>query len=127
MRWALCIALGVATLGLAETARGADDPTGVWKWTVERNGRTREMTLTLALEGDKLTGHMPGRNNTVVLIDDAKYADGEISFSFTREFNGVKRTSKYSGKVSGDTITGKRESERDGNTTTTDWIAKKSP
>jgi len=54
------------------------------------------------------------------------YKDGEISFSITRDVNGVKRTSKYSGKLSADTITGKIESEREGQKITTEWVAKKS-
>lgn len=127
MKWLLCIALCLAILGLAGTAVGADDPSGTWKWSVQRGDQKRDVTLTLKLEGDKLTGHMPGRNNVVTPIEDAKFKDGEISFSITREFNGVKRTSKYAGKLSGDTITGKVEgTDREGKATTTDWVAKKS-
>jgi hypothetical protein len=127
MKWALCIALCLTTLGLAGTALGADDPSGVWKWTVERGGQKRDASLTLKLEGDKLTGHMPGRNNVVTPIEDGKFKDGEISFAVTREFNGVKRTTKYSGKLSGDTITGKSEgTDREGKAMTRDWVAKKS-
>jgi hypothetical protein len=126
MKWGLCIALCLLTLGLAGTALGADDPSGIWKWTVERNDQKREVTLTLRLEEGKLTGHIPARNNTVTPIDDGKYKDGEISFSITRDFNGVKRTTKYSGKLSGDTITGKSETERDGTPVSSDWVAKKS-
>ena len=123
---ALCLVLALLPLGLAETALGADDPTGMWKFTVERGGQKRDVVLTLRLEDGKLTGHVPGRNNTVTPIENGKYADGEISFSVTRDVNGVKRTSNYSGKLSGDTITGKIKSERDGQKMTTDWIAKKS-
>ena len=126
MRWFLMIALCLATLGLAGTAVGADDPSGSWKWSVKRGDQTREVTLTLKLEGDKLTGHMPGRNNTVTPIEDASFKDGTVAFSVTREFNGVKRTTKYSGKLSGDTITGKSEgTDRDGKAVTNDWVAKK--
>jgi hypothetical protein len=126
MKWFLMIALCLATLGLAGTAVGADDPSGSWKWSVKRGDQTREVTLTLKLEGDKLTGHMPGRNNTVTPIEDASFKDGTVAFSVTREFNGVKRTTKYSGKLSGDTITGKSEgTDRDGKAVTNDWVAKK--
>jgi hypothetical protein len=41
------------------------------------------------------------------------------------EFNGQKRTTKYTGTVSGDTITGKSERERDGQVQSTDWVAKR--
>lgn len=126
MKSILCIVLGLVTLGLASTALGADDPSGSWKWSVKRGDQTREVTLTLKLEGDKLTGHMPGRNNTVSPIEEASFKDGTVAFSITREFNGVKRTTKYSGKLSGDTITGKTEgTDRAGKATTTDWVAKK--
>lgn len=128
----LCLAMlglanvGLATVCLGQRALGAEDPTGTWKWTMERNNQKREVTLTLKLEGDKLSGEISGRDNTKTAIDDAKFADGEVSFSVTREFNGTKRTSKYKGKVSGDTITGTRESQRDGKPVTTEWVAKKS-
>lgn len=126
MKFVLCMVLGLVTLGLAGTALGADDPSGTWKWSVKRGDQTREVTLTLKLEGDKLIGHMPGRNNTVTPIEDASFKDGTVAFAVTREFNGVKRTTKYSGKLSGDTITGKSEgTDRDGKATTTDWVAKK--
>jgi hypothetical protein len=127
MKSVLCVVLGLVTLGLAGTALGADDPSGSWKWQVERGGQKRDVTLTLKLEGDKLTGNMPGRNNTVTPIEDASFKDGTVAFSVTREFNGVKRTTKYNGKLSGDTITGKSEgTDRDGKAVTTDWVAKKS-
>ncbi|MGI8978157.1 MAG: hypothetical protein ACR2FY_02915 [Pirellulaceae bacterium] len=127
MKWLLCLVLGLVTLGLAGTALGADDPSGTWKWQVKRGDQTRDVTLTLKLEGDKLTGHMPGRNNVVTPIEDASFKDGTVAFSVTREFNGVKRTTKYSGKLSGDTITGKSEgTDREGKPQTTDWVAKKS-
>jgi hypothetical protein len=125
MKTALCLALCFVTLCLAGTVLGADDPTGTWKFTVERGGQQREVVLTLRLEAGKLTGHVPARNSTVSPIENGKYENGEISFSITRDINGVKRTSKYSGKLSADTITGKIESEREGKPVTTDWVAKK--
>ena len=101
------------------------DPTGTWKWTVTRNNQSRDVTLKLKLEGDKLSGSMPGRDNTEVAIDDASFKDNEITFSVTREFNGNKFTTKYKGKLDGDTIKGTTESVRDGQTRTRDWEAKR--
>ena len=46
----------------------ADDkanPIGTWKWTINAGGKTHEATLNLKLEGDKLTGSMPGRKGKV--------------------------------------------------------------
>ena len=59
-------------------------------------------------------------------IADGTCKDGVVAFSVTTEFNGNKRTSKYEGKLAGDTITGSVERPgRDGNVTKTDWVAKR--
>src|SRR3954447_13566307 len=96
----------VALVALTSPLRAADDPTGTWKWETNFNGKTRENTLKLQMEGDKLTGVMLGRDNQETPISDASYKDGKISFGYTREFNNMKFTSKYSGTLSGDMITG---------------------
>jgi hypothetical protein len=44
----------------------------------------------------------------------------------TRERDGNKFTIKFKGKVSGDTIKGKSEIDRDGQTQSRDWEAKRS-
>lgn len=121
------LALGFVVLGLVTQASAADkaDPTGTWKWSVTFNNNTRDVTLKLKLEGDKLTGAMPGRNNTETAIEDATFKDGEVAFSVTRERNNQKFTTKYKGKLDGDTIKGKSESERDGQTQSRDWEAKR--
>ncbi len=106
----------------------ADDkpnPTGTWKWTVPgRNSQTREATLKLKLDGDKLTGAMLGPNGKENPIQDAAYKDGELSFKIVRERNGNKMTMTFTGKVSGDVIKGKIESDRAG-AQSRDWEAKR--
>ena len=121
----LTVVAGAFILFAATAVQAADNPTGTWKWTVTRNNQTREQTLKLKLEGDKLTGSMPGRNNQETQIENATFKDGEISFTVTREFNNQKLVQKYKGKLSGDTIKGKIETERDGQTQSRDWEAKK--
>ncbi len=118
----------VVTLAGSVGALQADDkpnPTGTWKWTVNINNQEREMTVKLKLDGDKLTGSMPGRNGQETAIEDGKYKDGEVSFKVTRERMGNKFTLKYTGKVSGDTIKGKTEFDRDGQPQSRDWEAKR--
>jgi len=121
-RWAMLAAI-VCVVGFAGVVQA--DPTGTWKWSTEVGGQTRETTLKLKLEGDKLTGAVVGRNNQETAIEDGKFKDGEVSFKVTRERNGQKFTTKYSGKLSGDAIKGKTESERDGQVQSRDWEAKK--
>jgi hypothetical protein len=59
-------------------------------------------------------------------IEDAKYKDGEVSFKVTRDMNGNKFTLKYNGTIKGDIFKGKRDLERDGQTNTRDFEAKRS-
>jgi uncharacterized protein (DUF2147 family) len=114
-------------LAVAGMARAEDkpNPTGTWKYTAEVGGQSIEVTIKLKLEGDKLTGTVSVRD-TETKIEDAKYKDGEVSFTVNREFNGNKFTIKYKGKIKGDTFKGKRELERDGQTNTRDFEAKRS-
>jgi hypothetical protein len=119
--WSL--ALGIVALALVSTATAAD-PTGTWKWSVTFNNQTREQTLKLNLEGDKLTGAIV-RGDQETAIGDASFKDDTISFTVTRERNGMKFVSKYSGKLDGDAIKGKIESERDGQKMEREWNAKR--
>lgn len=116
---ALCVFVGTVQ---------ADDPSGTWKWSMGGGGggQAREATLKLKLEGDKLTGAMMGRNNQETAIEDASFKDGVVSFSITRERQGQKMTTKYSGKLEGDTIKGKMTTMRDGQENARDWEAKRS-
>lgn len=128
MRQATCVALLLAFSAMVGFVRGEDkkaDPTGTWKWSTTFNNNTVERTLKLKLDGDKLTGGIVGRDNKETAIDDGKFKDGEVSFSHTTERNGQKRTSKYKGKVDGDSIKGTIETERDGKTQSRDWEAKR--
>jgi hypothetical protein len=120
-------AVVLAFVGLVGTARAEDkpNPTGTWKWTREFGGQTINFTLKLNLDGDKLTGVMIGRDNQETKIEDGKFKDGEVSFKVTRERDGQKFTIKYKGKVSGDTIKGKTEFDRQGETQSFDWEAKR--
>jgi len=115
----------LALVALVGPLRAADDPTGTWKWETNFNGKTRENTLKLKLDGDKLTGTMLGRDNQETPIENASYKDGKISFTITREFNNNKITSKYNGTLSGDTIKGKTETDFNGQNRMADWDAKR--
>ena len=100
---------------------------GTWKWSqAGQNGQTRESTLKLKQEGEKVTGVMVGRNGETEIKDGKIDKDGEVSFNVTREFNGNSFTAKYHGKVDGDTIKGKVETERNGEKRERDWEAKRS-
>lgn len=115
-------------LTLACTASAQDkkiDLTGTWKSSfTNQNGEVRETVIKLKQEGEKVTGTVSGRNADTA-IEEGTIKGEEVSFKVTREFQGNKVVTKYSGKISGDTITGKSESDRDGQARTRDWVAKK--
>ena len=124
-------AFGVACL-LTVSALAADaTPAGTWKWTVpgRDGGPGFDQTLKLDLKDGQLTGTLvggqgPGGQMPDVAIADASYKDGAVAFSVTREFNGNKRTTKYAGKLDGDTITGSSERPgRDGGVQKREWVA----
>src|SRR5262245_16455564 len=106
----------------------ADDkpnPTGTWKYTADVNGQSIDVTIKLQLAGEKLTGSVTVLDMETK-IEDSKYKDGEVSFTVNREMNGNRFTIKYKGKISGDAFKGKRELERDGQTNTREFEAKRS-
>jgi hypothetical protein len=115
----------------AKRAGGAADATGNWSWTRpgRNGGEDVKISLKLKAEGEKLTGTLssPGRNGetTETAIGDGKVKGDEISFTVTRERNNNKMVSKYNGKVSANAIKGKIESERNGETQSRDWEAKR--
>lgn len=123
LRFAACLALTLALQASAEDKKL--DLNGTWKSSyTNQNGQARETVFKLTGEGEKLTGTVSGRNNDTA-IEEGKIKGEEVLFQVTREFNGNKMVIKYSGKVSGDTITGKSESQRDGQPTSRDWVAKR--
>src|SRR5262249_9057217 len=108
------------------------NPTGTWTWSRPgRNGGPEiKMSMKLKTEGDKVSGVVisPGRQGGDPIetkIEDAKPNGDELSFTVTREFNGNKLTTKYHGKVTADSIKGKAETDRNGETQSRDWEAKR--
>jgi hypothetical protein len=126
-----CAVLALGPVVQADAADKKNDPTGTWTWTVpgRNGGPDRKSTLKLKLDGDKVTGTLsaPGRQGQTsdVNIEEGKLTGDDISFNVTREFGGNKFTQKYHGKISGDTIKGKVEFERNGEAQSRDWEAKR--
>ena len=122
------VVVGLAGLsGMAQDKKEADkvDPTGTWKWSIEINGQQRETTLKLKRDGAKVTGTVTGRMGQETAIEDGSFKDGEVKFKVTREFGGNKVVQMYSAKVSGDSLKGKIEMERDGEKVTREFDGKR--
>ena len=121
------VAAVACVLALAGMVRAEEkpNPTGTWKYTTEAGGQSFDVTIKLKLDGDKLTGTVTARDMEAK-IEDGKHKDGEVSFKVNREINGNKVSLKYTGTIKGDTFKGKREMERDGQTNTREFEAKRS-
>jgi len=122
-------------VGLAPTARAADDATGTWTYTMpgRNNGPERKVTLKLKQDGEKLTGTInmgAGQNGAGrdVEITDGKAKDGEVSWKVVRKGRngGDDITTTYTAKVTGDTMKGKSEGTFGGQARSRDFEAKKS-
>ena len=120
---ALALAVGLA--GGNAAAQDKKDATGTWKYSITFNDQTRETTMKLKQEGDKLTGTITGRDNMESPIDEGTVKDGVVAFSVTRERDGQKFTVKYNGKLEGDTIKGTMEVNFGGQARMVDWEAKR--
>jgi hypothetical protein len=121
---ALALAVGLA--GGNAIAQEKKDATGTWKYSVTFNDQTRETTMKLKQEGEKLTGTVTGRDGGETAIDEGgTVKDGTVAFGVTRERDGQKFTVKYNGKLDGDTIKGTMEFNFGGNARMVDWEAKR--
>src|SRR5687768_811314 len=111
-----------AALALAAcTTFGADtNAARIWKWSLA--GQTGDTILDLKQDGEKLTGSYTNQFGKTE-ITDGSLKDGDITFKVKREFNGQAFVIKYSGKLSGDKITGKCEFDINGQTRELEWKA----
>jgi hypothetical protein len=82
----------------------AADPSGKWSFETQGRNGPQTVTLTLNASGDALTGSISGGRGGPVDISDGKVSGNDISFNVVREFQGNAITTKYKGKVSGDSI-----------------------
>jgi hypothetical protein len=99
----------------------ASNANGNWNTALILNDGNRiEGTLKLKQEGDKLTGATV-RNETETQLQDGKIVGDEIAFNVIRERDGRKVTAKYKGKITGDTVKGKVESDWSGDWQTLEW------
>ena len=108
------------------------DATGTWSWSQQGRGggEPRQFTLTLKADDEKLTGKLtsPGRGGgepRTTEISNGKVMDSNISFQITRQRQTNTFVMTYTGKVSGDSITGTVAFERNGETRSREWTAKR--
>ena len=97
----LLLMLGIA--GAASAAAGADV---VGAWTLSyttRDGVKLESTLSVKMEGDKLTGTISSARGSVALNEITVKGD-DIAFAIIRVGFGDTIRLDYTGKITGDTM-----------------------
>lgn len=126
--------LGATLLFSAVSQVQADDkttdPSGTYMWTTpgRNGGADRTNTLTLKLDGDKLTGKLtaPARGGGTADTDisNGKATGSTLSFEVVRQYNGNSMTNNFSGTLADGTITGKIDSvNRNGDPVSRTWKA----
>lgn len=118
--------LAAAVLTLTAGSCLAADANGTWKWKfTTQSGQEFELSLKLKQDGEKLTGELSLPNGNSIEIKEGTFKKDEVAFETLFERNGNTFKTRYKGKVDGDTIKGKIERERDGETQSRDWEAQR--
>ncbi|MCE9531748.1 MAG: hypothetical protein K8T89_11595 [Planctomycetes bacterium] len=98
-------------------AADKDDPTGTWHWEKKSDTVEALSTLKLELKDGKLTGTLSTNAKSLdekkkiksaapMKIENGKFENGEVSFTTTNTVQTKSYTTKYNGKIEGDTIKG---------------------
>ena len=104
-----------------EAGKASAGASGNWNTAlILGDGNRIEGGLKLKQEGERLSG-VAVRNENETAIKDGKVVGDEVSFVVVRERDGRPVTAKYKGKISGDTVKGKVESDWSGDWQTLDW------
>lgn len=88
---------------LCATVAAAADVTGDWRLSFPRNGQTYSSTLTLKMEGDKLSGTLSSPLGTAP-ISEGKVSGNDISFMVVRKAQYDEIAVSYTGKIDGETM-----------------------
>jgi hypothetical protein len=96
----------IAILCVLTFAVMAADVTGKWTWEQQGQNGATTSTLTLKVDGGKLTGTLDGGRGGPVEISDGKVDGNSISFSVKRNMRGTDVVTPYKGIVndSGDSM-----------------------
>ena len=98
----------LATIALAllltSLSAFAADVAGDWNITVDTPNGPLDVTLTLAQDGDKLTGKVSSQMGDAPVTGTVK--DNDLTFTMNMDANGANMTIVYKAKVDADKMTG---------------------
>jgi hypothetical protein len=106
MKAILSMALLLCVCDLAGAADKVD-PIGTWKCEYEINGQQLTATLTIKMDGDKLTGTMSWPDQKGEKLKDAKLKESTLTFSAVRKFMGNEYPLDFTLTIEGDKFKGK--------------------
>ena len=110
----------------AADAPEASPLVGTWKWSFTMSDGSRiEPKAKIKREGDAWKGTSITRPGFDTAFTNIVLQGDNVSWIVHREQDGRKVTTRYHGKLKGDTIKGKVETDRDGQTRSRDWEAKR--
>src|SRR5580693_8359176 len=97
----------VAILCVLTFAVYAADVTGKWTWEQagRGGGNPTTSTLTLKVDGSKLTGSLDGGRGNPTDISEGTVSGNMISFKVTRETQNGTMSTSYKGTLDGDSLT----------------------
>ncbi len=133
LAWFPCVVSGQesesATPAPASEPSALAPVSGVWEWVGSgmRGGLRSPATLTLESKDGALTGTYSGGFGPDASIEDASLEGDTLSFKVTRTFGDRSVTTAYSGRLSGDQISGSIETETFDGPQTLDWKAWRKP
>lgn len=97
----------VAILCVTTFALMAADVSGKWTWEQagRQGGNPTTSTLTLKVDGSKLTGTLDGGRGGPIDISDGTVNGNAITFTVKRNMGGNDVVTPYKGTLDGDTLT----------------------
>lgn len=106
-------------------AAATQSVTGKWTYTLEVSLDTSvDFIAEFKQDGENVTGSVTVQEMKTA-IEKGKFKDGQLTFEIPREYGGVKFTSRYSGKLAADKLTGKIVSGTAPVERTYEWSAKR--
>jgi hypothetical protein len=101
-----------ATTGAITTTTAKIDVSGAWNMTVELPGQSVPVTLILKQEGEKLSGSVQSGFFGTAQIRNGSVTGDSFSFDVTIAVGGQNMDVAFTGKVSGNQISGAATSQQ---------------
>ena len=100
-------AAALAAVSVVSAFAAEATPAGSWKWTANGPQGPIEVAGNFEFKAGQLTGTVAGPGGNAAAISAGSCKEGVVAFTVVREMHGMQFEVHYSGRLEGDTITGK--------------------